>query len=124
MIKDSQELIRTEQDDPDLVELAKAELEELAVQQVELVRFIRIRLLPKDPNDEKNIFRDQGWQNRWRRSRFRGRSFRMYSRYAEMLAADVDRTWHTGNVSRHCFDVQIRLQSSFRQIPVDRFQAG
>ena len=32
-IRDSQELIRTEQDDPDLVEMAKAELEELALKQ-------------------------------------------------------------------------------------------
>ena len=55
-IVENQELLRTEQDDPDLIELAKAELEELALRQTELEKAIRIRLLPKDPNDEKNIF--------------------------------------------------------------------
>lgn len=63
-IQDSQELIRTEQDEPDLVEMAKAELEELAVKQAVLEKAIRIRLLPKDPNDEKIPSLRSGW-DRW-----------------------------------------------------------
>lgn len=90
-IKDSQELIRTEQDDPDLVELAKAELEELAVQQVELEKAIRIRLLPKDPNDEKNIFLEiRAGTGGDEAALFVADLFRMYNRYAEMQGWKVE----------------------------------
>jgi peptide chain release factor 1 len=90
-IKDSQELIRTEQDDPDLVELAKAELEELAVQQVALEKAIRIRLLPKDPNDEKNIFLEiRAGTGGDEAALFVADLFRMYSRYAEMQGWKVE----------------------------------
>ena len=90
-IKDNQELIRTEQDDPDLVELARAELEELAAQQVELEKAIRIRLLPKDPNDEKNIFLEiRAGTGGDEAALFVADLFRMYSRYAEMQGWKVE----------------------------------
>jgi len=90
-IRDSQELIRTEQDDPDLVELAKAELEELAVRQTELEKAIRIRLLPKDPNDEKNIFLEiRAGTGGDEAALFVADLFRMYSRYAEMQGWRVE----------------------------------
>lgn len=90
-IADNQELIRTEQDDPDLVELAKAELEELAAQQVELEKAIRIRLLPKDPNDEKNIFLEiRAGTGGDEAALFVADLFRMYSRYAEMQGWKVE----------------------------------
>ncbi len=83
-IRDSQELIRTEQDDPDLVEMAKVELEELALQQSELEKAIRLRLLPKDPNDEKNIFLEiRAGTGGDEAALFVADLFRMYSRYAE-----------------------------------------
>jgi peptide chain release factor 1 len=83
-IRDSQELIRTEQGDPDLVTLAKAELEELALKQEELEKAIRIRLLPKDPNDEKNTFLEiRAGTGGDEAALFVADLFRMYSRYAE-----------------------------------------
>ncbi|WP_310599325.1 peptide chain release factor 1 [Desulfobulbus sp.] len=90
-IADSQELIRTEQDDPDLVALAKAELEELALKQEELEKAIRIRLLPKDPNDEKNIFLEiRAGTGGDEAALFAADLFRMYSRYAEMQGWRVE----------------------------------
>jgi peptide chain release factor 1 len=90
-IRDSQELIRTEQDDPDLVEMAKVELEELALQQSELEKAIRLRLLPKDPNDEKNIFLEiRAGTGGDEAALFVADLFRMYSRYAEMQGWKIE----------------------------------
>jgi peptide chain release factor 1 len=83
-IAENQDLLRTEQDDPDLIELAKAELEELALRQTELEKAIRIRLLPKDPNEEKNIFLEiRAGTGGDEAALFVADLFRMYSRYAE-----------------------------------------
>ncbi|MDR2550829.1 MAG: peptide chain release factor 1 [Desulfobulbus sp.] len=90
-IADSQELVRTEQDDPDLVALAKAELEDLALKQEELEKAIHIRLLPKDPNDEKNIFLEiRAGTGGDEAALFVADLFRMYSRYAEMQGWRVE----------------------------------
>ena len=56
-------MIRDEDEDPDLVELAKAELEEGKQRITELETEIRVLLLPKDPNDEKNIFLEIEYSN-------------------------------------------------------------
>ena len=83
-IADNQELIKSEQDDPDLVELARAEIEELAHKQNELEKEIRIRLLPRDPNDQKNIFLEiRAGTGGDEAALFVADLFRMYSRYAE-----------------------------------------
>ena len=90
-IEATEELIHIEQDDPDLVILAKAELEDLAQKQEELERAIRIRLLPKDPNDEKNIFLEiRAGTGGDEAALFVADLFRMYSRYAEMLGWRVE----------------------------------
>ncbi len=90
-IRDNQELLRTEQDDADLIELAKAELEDLSRQQAELEKAIRIRLLPKDPNDEKNIFLEiRAGTGGDEAALFAADLFRMYSRYAETRGWKVE----------------------------------
>ncbi len=43
-------------DDPELGELAKEELKELETRKPELEEEIKLLMLPKDPNDDKNIF--------------------------------------------------------------------
>ena len=50
-IKDAEEMIK----DPELGEYAKEELEEYTKQKEELESKIEIILLPKDPNDGKNV---------------------------------------------------------------------
>ena len=51
-IEENKELI----DDPELGDLAKAELEELRARKEELDAVIKLLLLPKDPNDERNTY--------------------------------------------------------------------
>ncbi|USN54376.1 MAG: PCRF domain-containing protein [Candidatus Peribacteria bacterium] len=52
---EAKELLNTESD-PDMLELAKAQLEEAEETLTSLEDQIKIVLLPKDPNDEKDIF--------------------------------------------------------------------
>ncbi len=90
-IKDSQELVRNEQEDRELVELARAELEELAQKKDELERDIRLLLLPRDPNDDKNIFLEiRAGTGGDEAALFVADMFRMYSRYAEMQGWRVE----------------------------------
>ena len=90
-IEDSQELIRTEQGDRELIELARADLEELARRQEDLERDIRLLLLPRDPNDDKNIFLEiRAGTGGDEAALFVADLFRMYSRYAEMQGWRVE----------------------------------
>ena len=79
-IEDSKELAR----DPELGEMAKEELETLNNKKEELEKSFEILLLPKDPNDGKNIIMEiRGAAGGDEGNIFAGDLFRMYSRYAE-----------------------------------------
>lgn len=70
--------------DPEMKELAKAELPELEEQQTALEEELRILLLPKDPNDEKNIILEiRAGTGGDEAALFSADLFRMYSRYAD-----------------------------------------
>ena len=71
-------------DDPEMKELAKAELPELEARQQELEDELRILLLPKDPNDDKNIILEiRAGTGGDEAALFAADLFRMYSRYAD-----------------------------------------
>lgn len=71
-------------EDKDLIELAKEELAELEDRKDELTEKIRILLLPKDPNDEKNIILEvRAGAGGDEAGIFCGDLFRMFTRYAE-----------------------------------------
>ncbi|MCH1922399.1 PCRF domain-containing protein, partial [Shewanella sp. A3A] len=53
-IKDDTEMLR-EESDPDLVEMTKEELNEAKERQAQLQDELEVLLIPKDPNDDKNI---------------------------------------------------------------------
>ena len=53
-IEEDQKLLR--EDDEDLKELLKEELPQLKERQEELEKSLKILLLPRDPNDERNVF--------------------------------------------------------------------
>jgi len=77
------ELLRTESD-PELRQLAQAELEELNERQEELDRQIRILLLPRDPNDERNVVMEiRAGTGGEEAALFAADLYRMYTRYAE-----------------------------------------
>ena len=83
-------------DDEILRELAREELTELVKKKEELEKQLNILLLPKDPNDEKNIFIEiRAGTGGEEAALFSAELFRMYSRYAE----------------RHRFRVEIMSQS-------------
>jgi len=53
--KEAQEMINTEKD-PEIIEMAKEQLKESDIALQDLDKKITVELLPKDPNDDKNIF--------------------------------------------------------------------
>ncbi len=71
-------------DDPEMKELAKAELPELEERQQQLEDQLRILLLPKDPNDDKNIILEiRAGTGGDEAALFAADLYRMYSRYAD-----------------------------------------
>ena len=82
-IEGNKEIIQAGEDD-ELVEMAKEELSELETERVELEAKIKILLLPKDPNDEKNVLLEiRAGTGGDEASLFAGDLFKMYSRYAD-----------------------------------------
>jgi len=70
--------------DPDMVEFAREELETLNSLKQEIEQEIEIILLPKDPNDGKNVIVEiRGAAGGDEANIFAGDLYRMYSRYAE-----------------------------------------
>ena len=70
--------------DPELGEMAKEELKELEAEKTKLDGELEILLIPKDPNDSKNIIMEiRGAAGGDEANIFAGDLFRMYTRYAE-----------------------------------------
>ena len=70
--------------DEELAELAQEELDELIPERDKLENQLRFLLLPKDPNDGKNVFLEiRAGTGGDEAALFAGDLFRMYSRYAE-----------------------------------------
>ncbi|MGL4911997.1 MAG: peptide chain release factor 1 [Romboutsia sp.] len=79
----SKEILQEESDE-ELRELAKMELSELEDKVDPLEAELRILLLPKDPNDDKNVIVEiRGGAGGDEAALFAGSLFRMYTRYAE-----------------------------------------
>jgi peptide chain release factor 1 len=71
-------------DDPDMKELAEAELADGAARVEALEAELQKALLPRDPNDERNIFLEiRAGTGGDESALFAGDLFRMYSRFAE-----------------------------------------
>jgi len=82
-LKEAKEMLEEESDE-DMIELAKAEIDELAQRKEALEDEMKILLLPKDPNDDKNVIMEvRGAAGGDEAALFAGDLYRMYSRYAE-----------------------------------------
>jgi peptide chain release factor 1 len=80
---DTREMLREKLDD-DFRDMVQAEFEELKEKNVVLEEELRILLLPKDPNDDKNVIVEiRGGAGGDEAALFAGVLFRMYTRYAE-----------------------------------------
>lgn len=88
-IAENRQLVQEE--DSELRELARAEIAALETRQEALARDLRVALLPKDPNDDKNILLEiRAGTGGDEAALFVSDLFRMYSRYAEQQKWKVE----------------------------------
>jgi peptide chain release factor 1 len=81
-LEQAQELVRS--GDAEMRELAQEELATLQSRRDALLQELRLLLVPKDPNDEKNVLLEiRAGTGGDEAALFAGELFRMYSRYAE-----------------------------------------
>ncbi|MGA9476545.1 MAG: peptide chain release factor 1 [Desulfobacterales bacterium] len=93
-IEESQALLHD--GDADIKELAREELAQLHRREDELEQDLRLRLLPKDPNDEKNVVLEiRAGTGGEEAALFAADLFRMYGRYAE------GRNWKVEVLTHH-----------------------
>ena len=77
--------------DPEMKELARGELTALEQRKVELEQELRLLLVPRDPNDEKNVVLEiRAGTGGDEAALFAADLLRMYSRYAEKQGWKVD----------------------------------
>jgi len=83
-IADAEEMVGDKSLDADFREMAEVELSELKVKKEAVESDLKLLLVPKDPNDEKNIFLEiRAGTGGDEAALFAGDLFRMYSKYAE-----------------------------------------
>lgn len=83
-IDDTQEMLKDKEIDKDFQEMAEVELEELSEQKDKIEEDLRILLIPKDPNDDKNVIVEiRAGAGGSEAALFAGDLFRMFTRYAE-----------------------------------------
>ena len=88
-LKDAQDLAAS--GDAEMAALAADEIKGLTARQEQLLGEIKILLLPKDPNDEKNVILEiRAGTGGEEAALFAGDLFRMYSRYAEKQRWKMD----------------------------------
>lgn len=82
--KEAEELMATETD-PDMLALAKEQLNEAQAQIPDIEEKLKVALIPKDPNDDKNIFFEirpaAGWDEAWL---FAAELLKAYMLYAQI----------------------------------------
>ena len=86
--------------DPEMDEMVKAEIKELSEQKEQLEQELTILLLPKDPNDSKNVIMEiRAGTGGDEAALFAADLYRMYTRYAEI------RGWKTEVMNTNYTDV-------------------
>ncbi|HHW07111.1 MAG TPA: peptide chain release factor 1 [Clostridia bacterium] len=98
-LEGAKEILEEEQD-KELRELAAQEVDELTRRKEELEHQLKILLLPKDPNDDKNVIMEiRAGTGGEEAALFAGDLFRMYSRYVER------RNWKLEILSQNPTDI-------------------
>lgn len=119
-LKDVEELL----DDPDMEDLAKEELEGLREKLAVLEQKLKILLLPKDPNDDRDVILEirpaAGGEEA---ALFAGELFRMYARYAERRnwKVEVLNAQETGIGGYSDVVMSIQGQGAYSQL---KFESG
>ncbi|MBM6772003.1 peptide chain release factor 1 [Ligilactobacillus agilis] len=90
-ISDDEEMLNEGLDDDEMTEMVKAELADSKDEKQALEEEIKILLIPKDPNDDKNIIMEiRGAAGGDEASLFAGDLFNMYSKYAERQGWSIE----------------------------------
>ncbi|GAF35284.1 peptide chain release factor 1 [Lentilactobacillus farraginis] len=90
-LDDDEEMLREKIDDSDLETMVKDEITDFKDQKAKLEEQLKVMLLPKDPNDEKNIIMEiHGAAGGDEGSLFAADLFGMYSKYAERQGWKVE----------------------------------
>ena len=93
-LEESRELLKDT--DPEIKDLARDEIHKLNIEREQLEDELKALLLPKDPNDEKNVIVEiRAGTGGEEAALFAGDLFRMYSRYAE------NRNWKVDIITHH-----------------------
>lgn len=93
--EDAKEMLADELD-ADMEEMVKEEIAELEPQLEQLIERLKVLLIPKDPNDEKNVIMEiRGAAGGDEAALFAGDLYRMYSRFAEAQG------WKTEVIEEH-----------------------
>ena len=93
-LEESQELLKDT--DPEIKDLARDEISKLSLGKDEIENQLKALLLPKDPNDAKNVIVEiRAGTGGEEAALFAGDLFRMYSRYAET------RNWKVEVITHH-----------------------
>ncbi len=122
-LQDANQMLQDEED-PELVQLAQEEINELHNQREPLVARLQLLLVPKDPNDEKNVIVEvRGSAGGEEANLFAAELMRMYTRFAEergwkVELIDVQETG-IGGISRAVFEV--RGQNAYSYL---RYESG
>ena len=95
-IEEAKHIIKHEADDQELRDMAKMELEDLAERFNALEHEIKLLLLPKDPNDDKNIILEiRAGTGGEEAALFAADLYRMFIKYADL------QRWKTETLSMH-----------------------
>lgn len=94
-LKDAKEMLEDNLDD-EMNAMVKAEINELSDSQADMEEKMKVLLLPKDPNDDKNVFMEiRGAAGGDEAALFAGSLYRMYSKFAE------NQGWKTEMMEAH-----------------------
>lgn len=111
-------------DDADMAELAKDELADTNEKIASLDKELQIHLIPKDPDDERNIYLEvRAGTGGDEAAIFAGDLFRMYSRYAETRRWQIEVV--SANTSEHGGYKEIIARISGQNVYADlKFESG
>lgn len=98
-IKDARDMLDDKLEE-DFRQMVQLEFDELKVKQKELEQKLKVLLLPKDPNDDKNVILEiRGGAGGDEAALFASELFRMYGKYAE------NKSWKTEILSTNATDI-------------------
>ena len=120
--EEARELLQSESD-PELCDLAREELKDSEAALEQLQEQLKILLLPRDPNDDKNVIIEiRGGAGGDESALFAGVLYRMYSMYAEQkgFKSEIlsENATELGGYKEISFSALIRGSSTSRPQPV------